>query len=101
MFIVEEAITNPTNPTHKEMIAWNDLSPVVSECLYSHMNLCLPRNKGGTYLETANAVNVVNIQGGAHSRSVTVRLYPSVAVRVGKNVPNEREVTIQAILHRK
>ena len=96
--MVEEAITNPTSAVHKEMTAWKDLSPLVSECLQSHVNFCLPRNTGRTYLETTNATSVVNIQGGTQSRRVTVRLYPSVAVRVGKNVPNEREVTIQAAL---
>ena len=48
---------------------------------------------------TANATRVENSQGGAQSKRVTVRLYPSVAVRVGKNVLNEREVTIQIMLH--
>lgn len=32
-FMVEDAITNPTSPTHKEMTIWKDLSPVASECL--------------------------------------------------------------------
>ena len=39
MFIVEDAIMNPTNPTHKGPIAWKDLSPFASECLQSHVNL--------------------------------------------------------------
>ena len=37
--MVEDAITNPTSPTHKEMTMWKDLSPVASECLGSHVNL--------------------------------------------------------------
>ena len=48
---------------------------------------------------TANATRVANAQGGAQSRRVTVRLYPSVAVSVGKNALKEREVMMQAILH--
>ena len=48
---------------------------------------------------TANATRVVKTQGGAQSKRVTVRLYPSVAVRVGKNTINERERKIQAVLH--
>jgi hypothetical protein len=47
----------------------------------------------------ANATRVANTQGGAQSRRVTVVLYPSVAVRVGKNAPNEREMMLQAKLH--
>ena len=48
---------------------------------------------------TTSATRVANTQGGAQSRRVMVRLYPSVAVRVGKNVLNEREITIQTTLH--
>jgi hypothetical protein len=48
---------------------------------------------------TANATRVANTQGGAQSRRVTVGLYPSVAVRVGKNALNEREMMIQVRLH--
>ena len=48
---------------------------------------------------TANATRVANTQGGAQSRRVTVRLYPSVAVRVGKNTVNERERRIQVMLY--
>ena len=33
MFMVEDAIANPTSATHKEPIMWNDLSPTASECL--------------------------------------------------------------------
>ena len=58
----------------------------------------LPKS-GSTYLATANTTRVANTQGGAQSRRVTVRLYPSVAARVGKNVVNEKEVKIQAVLH--
>ena len=47
---------------------------------------------------TANATRVAKAQGGAQSKRVTVRLYPSVAVRVGKNALNEREVVIQVRL---
>ena len=39
IFIVEDAITNPTNPTHKGPIAWRDLSPFASECLWPHVSL--------------------------------------------------------------
>ena len=53
---------------------------------------------GGTYLVTANATRVANTHGGAQSRRVTVRLYPSVAVMVGKNALNEREVMRQVML---
>lgn len=48
---------------------------------------------------TANATRVANPQGGAQSRRVTVRLYPSVAVRVGKKALKEREMIIQVTLH--
>ena len=48
---------------------------------------------------TANATRVVKTQGGAQSKRVTVRLYPSVAVMVGKNTINEREKMIQVMLH--
>ena len=48
---------------------------------------------------TANATRVVKTQGGAQSKRVTVRLYPSVAVMVGKNAINEREKMIQVMLH--
>jgi len=48
---------------------------------------------------TTNATRVANTQGGAQSRRVTVRLYPSVAVRVGKNALNEREMMMEVILH--
>ena len=48
---------------------------------------------------TTNAIRVANTQGGAQSRRVTVRLYPSVAVRVGKNALNEREMMMEVILH--
>ena len=48
---------------------------------------------------TANATRVANTQGGAQSRRVRVRLYPSVAVRVGKNTVNERERRIQVMLY--
>ena len=48
---------------------------------------------------TANATRVAKTQGGAQSKRVTVGLYPSVAVRVGKNTLNEREVMIQVRLH--
>jgi hypothetical protein len=99
MFMVEDAITNPTSPTQKEAIMWNDLSPVASECLWSCVNLLCLQERGRTYLVIANATRVANTQGGAQSRRVTVVLYLSVAVRVGKNAPNEREVVIQAKLH--
>ena len=59
----------------------------------------LPWSKGKTYLVTANATRVAKAQGGAQSKRVTVRLYPNVAVRVGKNAVNEREVMIQVRLH--
>ena len=36
---VDDATTNPTSPPHREITAWKDLSPVVSECLQSHVNL--------------------------------------------------------------
>ena len=39
MFMVEDAITNPTNPTHKGMTMWKDLSPVASECLQPRVSL--------------------------------------------------------------
>ena len=52
-----------------------------------------------THLVTANATRAANTQGGAQSRRVTVRLYPSVAVRVGKNTLNESDVMIQVALH--
>ena len=45
-----------------------------------------------------NATRVANTQGGAQSKRVTVRLYPSVAVRVGKNALNEREMMMEVIL---
>jgi len=97
--MVEDAITNPTSPTHREAIVWKDLSPVASECLQAHVNsLSLSRNRR-TYLVTTNATRVANTQGGAQSRRVTVRLYPSVAVRVGKNALNEREMMIQVMLN--
>ena len=48
---------------------------------------------------TANETRVANTHGGAQSKRVTVRLYPSVAVRVGKKALNEREVMIQVMLH--
>ena len=48
---------------------------------------------------TANATRVAGTQGGAQSRRVTVGLYPSVAMRVGKNALKEREVMIQVRLH--
>ena len=48
---------------------------------------------------TANATRVANNHGGAQSRRVTVGLYPSVAVRVGKNTLGESEVVIQVSLH--
>ena len=53
----------------------------------------------GTHLVTTNATRVANTQGGAQSRRVTVRLYPSVAVRVGKNALNEREMIMEVMLH--
>ena len=56
-------------------------------------------NKGMTHLATANATRAAKTQGGAQSRRVTVRLYPSVAVRVGKNALNESDVMIQMALH--
>ena len=52
-----------------------------------------------TYLATADATRVASTQGGAQSSRVIVGLYPSVAVRVGKNALNEREMTIQMRLH--
>ena len=39
MFMVEDAITNPTSAIHREPIMWKDLSPVASECLQSRINL--------------------------------------------------------------
>jgi hypothetical protein len=36
------------------------------------------------YLDTPSATIAANIQGGAHSRRVTVVLYPIVALKVGK-----------------
>jgi len=48
---------------------------------------------------TTNATRVANTQGGAQSKRVTVRLYPSVAVRVGKNALNEREMMMEVMLH--
>ena len=39
MFIVDDAITNPTSPMDKEAIMWKDLSPVASECLWFHVSL--------------------------------------------------------------
>jgi hypothetical protein len=48
---------------------------------------------------TANATRVANAQGGAWGRRVTVGLYPSVAVRVGKCALNERDMAIQVMLH--
>lgn len=100
VFMVEDAITNPTSPTHREAIIWKDLSPVASECLQVRVNLLtLSRNRRRAYLVTTNATRVANTQGGAQSRRVTVRLYPSVAVRVGKNALNEREVMMQVMLN--
>ena len=40
-----------------------------------------------------------NTQGEAQSRRVIVELNPNVAVRVGKNALNEREVMIQVRRH--
>ena len=77
---------------------WKDLSPVVSECLLPREFVVSP-GTGVAYLVTANATRVANTHGGAQSRRVTVRLYPSVAVRVGKNALNEREMTIAVMLH--
>ena len=42
---MEDAITNPTNPTLKEITMWKDLSPVTSECLHSPLSL-LPIEMG-------------------------------------------------------
>ena len=97
--MVLDAITNPTNPMHKEAIMWNDLSPVASECLHSRINLRFRLEWAKTHLVTTNATKVANTQGGAQSRRVIVRLYPRVAVSVGKNALKEREVMMQAILH--
>jgi hypothetical protein len=98
MFMVEDAITNPTIPPHKDAIMWKDLSPVASECLHYHVRWTSSSNKGAPHLVTTNATSVANTHGGAQSRRVTVRLYPSVAVSVGKNALNERETMIQAML---
>ena len=99
MFMVEDAMTNPTSAMDKEPIIWNDLSPTVSECLQRHINLQpSPPKKQGTYLATANATRLANTPGGAQSRRVTVRPYPSVAARVGKNALKERETMMQLML---
>ena len=98
MFIVEDAITNPTNPTLRGTIMWKNLSPVASECLQIRVN-SLSRRSSRAYLVTANATKVASTQGGAQSKRVVVRLYPSVATMVGKNAVNEREVIIKVTLH--
>ena len=48
---------------------------------------------------TTNTTKVANIQGGAQSKRVVVRPYPSVAVRVGKNALNEAETEMMVTLH--
>ena len=98
VFIVEDAITNPTSPTVRGTTMWNDLSPVASECLRIRVNSS-SHQSSGAYLVTANATKLANIQGGAQSKRVVVRPYPSVAVRVGKNALNEREMTKEVTLH--
>ena len=95
---MEDAIANPTSPMVRGMIMWKDLSPVVSECLPVRVN-SLSHRSSRAYLVTANATIVANIQGGAQSKRVVVRPYPSVAVRVGKNALNEREMIMKAMLH--
>ena len=97
MFIVEDAIPNPTNPTLRGTIMWKDLSPVASECLQIRVNSFSHRSSR-VYLVTANATKVANIQGGAQSKRVVVRSYPSVAVRVGKNALDETEMIIEVTL---
>ena len=48
MFMVEDAITNPTSATHKGMTMCKHLSPVASECLWSYVNfLSLPEGGKG------------------------------------------------------
>ena len=98
VFMVEDAIANPTSPMIRGMIMWKDLSPVASECLRIRVS-SLSHRSSGVYLATANATKVANIQGGAQSKRVVVRPYPSVAVRVGKYALNERATTMEAALH--
>ena len=59
----------------------------------------ISESKQRTCLVTANATKVAKTQGGAQSRRVTISLYPSVAVSVGKNVLKEMEMTIEKALH--
>ena len=99
MFIVEDAVTNPTNPMVRGTTMWKNLSPVASECLQIRVNSFLSHRSSRVYLVMANATKVANTQGGAQSKSVVVRSYPSVAVSVGKNALNEREVIIKVMLH--
>lgn len=53
-------------------------------------------SEAASYLVTKNAQTVAKIQGGAHSRSVTVLLNPIVALNVGKNALKLRETTMDA-----
>ena len=77
---------------------WKDLSPVASECLRIRVS-SLSHWSSRVYLVTTNPTKVANIQGGAQSKRVVVRSYPSVAVRVGKNALNEVETIMMVMLH--
>jgi len=46
LFMVEAPIANPTSPIHKETMMWNDLTPVLSECLQSCVSSQALRDQG-------------------------------------------------------
>ena len=98
MFIAEDAVTNPTNPTLRGTVTWKDLSPVASGYLQIRVN-SLSHRSSRVYLVTTNATKVTNTQGGAQSKRAVVRSYPSVAVRVGKNALNKTEMIIEVTPH--
>jgi hypothetical protein len=77
----------PTIPKQKGIIMWKNRSPVLSACLddYEDQAHYLQRTTDiKTDLAFMKATMVANPHGGAQSRSVIVREYPSVAVRAAE-----------------
>src|SRR5882757_1109135 len=91
VFIVDMAIRNPKIPTIRDIVMWPKRSPARSERLSVHVSRYSYRDLTIVYLDISNAAQVANSQGGTQSSKDTVELYPSVALIVGKKVPNDKQ----------
>lgn len=71
MCIVEMAMTKPIMPNARGIAMCQKRSPDLSECLYEHRLTKSYPYISCTYLVTANATRVANIQGGLRDVNFT------------------------------